>query len=213
VSHADGHRTALGFLPVAATDELGGQGVRVLDPHSTLISSSATFGAGTVIYPGVVISTEQRSRIDIGEGCVLYPGCLLEARDGGRLVIGDDVELGPGGVTIRAGSQDAIVVDDHARLSGNCELSGGCELGRGAQILGPISARSVRLGGGRGGYRWPNPDERGAVLKGVGLADGITLAQGEVRSCRPSFGDVPTERQSRYHPRPTTGRRNRADER
>lgn len=38
------------------------------------------------------------------------------------------------------------------------------------------------------------------MLKGTGLADGIELGPGEVRSCRPSFGDVRTERQAAYHP-------------
>lgn len=85
-------------------------------------------------------------------------------------------------------------------MTGGCELIGVCELGRGAQILGAISARSVRLGGGRGGYRWPVADERGAVLKGAGIAEGIVLEAGEVRSCRASFADAPTERQAAYHP-------------
>jgi hypothetical protein len=198
---ADEHRDALGYLSVDATCELAGRGVRVLDPNSTLIARSVVIGAGTVVYPGVVISCDADSAVRVGERCVLYPGCVLEAREAGRIVIGDGVELGPGGVTIRAfGSTDVIELDELVRIGGNCELTGACELGRGAQILGPVSARSVRLAGGLGGYRWPAPDQRGAVLKGAGIADGTTLARGEVRSCRASFNAAATERQSSYHP-------------
>lgn len=201
---ADEHRDALGYLSVDATCELAGQGVRVLDPNSTLIARSVVVGAGTVIYPWVVISCDEDGLVIVGERCVLYPGCLFEARAHGRIVIGDDVELGPGGATIRAfQSTDAIELEELVRISSNCELTGACELGRGAQILGAISARSVRLAAGLGGYRWPDPDQRGAVLKGAGIADGITLGRGEVRSCRASFNDAATGRQSSYHPRAT----------
>jgi carbonic anhydrase/acetyltransferase-like protein (isoleucine patch superfamily) len=196
----DEHREALGFLSVDATDALGERGVRVLDPSSALISKTAVLGAGTVVYPTVVVDTDERSSIVIGERCVLYPGSLLEARDGGRIAISDHAELGPGGVLIRVGRDGAIVLEEEVRLSGGCELTGVCELGRGAQILGAVSARSVRLGGGRGGHRWPVADERGAVLKGAGIADRVRLECGEVKSHRASFADAPVERQSAYHP-------------
>lgn len=200
VMRSDEPRDALGYMSVDATRALADQGVWVLDPNSTLIGRSVLVGSGTLIYPGVVISCDPVSAINLGERCVLYPGSLLEAGEGGRIVIGDEVELGPGGVTIRAIGSDATVLEDLVRLSGNCELTGACVLGRGAQMLGSVSARSVRLAGGLGGYRWPDPDERGAVLKGAGIADGITLGRGEVRSCRASFNDATTERQSSYHP-------------
>lgn len=180
---------------------LAANGVGVLDPSSSLIAHRAELGSGTIVYSGVIVSSDQDSTVRLGERCVLYPGCVLEAGNGGLILIGDEVELGPGGVTIRAiGSGDMTTLEDQVRVNGNCELTGSCELGRGAQILGPASARSVRLGGGRGGHRWPNPDERGAVLKGAGIADRVTLAQGEVRSCRASFNEATTERQSSYHP-------------
>lgn len=194
------HRNALGFLSIDETCDLATRGVRVLDPNSTLIARSAVIGSETVIYPGVLISADEVSVISIGKGCTLYSGCVLEARERGQILIGTEVEMGPGGAIIRAiGSHEVTVLDELVRVSGNCELTGACELGRGAQILGPVSARAVRLGGGLGGHRWPNPDERGAVLKGAGIADRVTLGSGEVRSCRASFNDAVTERQSTYH--------------
>jgi carbonic anhydrase/acetyltransferase-like protein (isoleucine patch superfamily) len=198
---ADAHREALGFLTVAATEALADQGVRVLDPGSTLISREAKIGAGTVMYPSVIVNADSGSSLVAGERCVLYPGCVLEARAGARIEIGDGVELGPGGVVIRAtGTDGRVLLGAEVRLTGGCELTGACELGRGAQMLGAVLARSVCLGGGRGGHRWPRADERGAVLKGAGIADGVVLKQGEVKSCRASFRDAVTERQSTYHP-------------
>jgi hypothetical protein len=200
-SFAYEHRRALGFMSVQELERLGGTGVLVPDPSSPLVSPRARIGQGTVIYPTVIIDVDADSAITIGRHCRLYPGALLEAREGAQIIIADDAELGPGGVSIRVrGRGNAVVLESEVRLSGGCELSGDCRLGRGAQLLGAISARGVTLGGGLGGHDWPDPDGRGAVLKGAGLADGIALERGEVRSCRPSFADAPTERQSAHHP-------------
>jgi carbonic anhydrase/acetyltransferase-like protein (isoleucine patch superfamily) len=197
---ADMQREARGFFSVSATDALAELDVWILDPASTLISRTVMLGAGTVVYPTVVVDADDRSSIEIGERCVLYPGSVLEARDGGRIAVASDVELGPGGVVLRAGENESLILGEEVRLTGGCELTGVSELGRGAQVLGGISARSVRLGGGRGGYRWGVADERGAVLKGNGIADGVVLDVGQVKSCRASFADAPTERQATYHP-------------
>ena len=198
---ADEHRAALGFLSVAATDDLGAGGVRVLDPASTLISATAVLAPGAVVYPTVIVDVDARSRVAVAERCVLYPGCVFEARDGARILVGAGSELGPGGVRIRVRSPgESVVLGEEVRLMDGCELTGRCELGRGAQILGMISARSVRLGGGRGGHRWPSAEQRGAVLKGAGIAAGVQLNPGEVKSCRASFQDASVQRQSAYHP-------------
>ena len=46
----------------------------------------------------------------------------------------------------------------------------------------------------------PNPDERGTLLKGTGLARRLVLERGEVASCQASFGDAEVVRQSCFHP-------------
>jgi hypothetical protein len=200
-SYAYEHRQALGFMSAQELERLGNAGVLIPDPSSPLVSPRAAIGPATVIYPTVIVDADAGSSITIGRRCRLYPGVLLEAREGAQITIGDDVELGPGGVSIRvSGGASAVVLESEVRLSGGCELSGNCRLGRGAQLLGAISARSITLGGGLGGHGWPDPDGRGAVLKGAGLAEEIVLERGEVRSCRPSFADMPTERQSAHHP-------------
>ena len=199
--HADHSRRARGFLSITETEALIEQGVQVLDPHSALITAHVTLAPGVVIHPTVILDADAGSRLTVERGSVLYPGCVLEARDRAEILIGAECELGPGGVIIRVGGPSTrLQVGEQVRLTGGCELTGSCELGRGSQILGAISARSVRLGAGRGGHRHPVADERGAVLKGSGIADQITLDQGQVINCRPSFADAPVERQSAYHP-------------
>lgn len=197
----DEHRLELGFLSVAEVDALTQAGIRVLDPFSTLISAGVLLGPDTVIYPGVVIQRSGTSKLVLGSKNVLYPGAFLLAERGGSLVIGDQCELGPGVVQVKANQpQSDIKLGNGVRLLNGCELTGRSELGDGCQIIGPVQAQSVRLGGGLGGYAWPNPDERGALLKGTGLARDLVLKRGEVASCQPSFADVEVFRQSHFHP-------------
>jgi carbonic anhydrase/acetyltransferase-like protein (isoleucine patch superfamily) len=197
----DGNRTALGFLTVQQTDELSDSGVRVLDPCSTLISARARIGAGTVIYPGVVIQCDEGSGLILGADNVLFPGTFLLAANGGSVEAADNCEFGPGVVQVKANMPGSeIRIGNGVRLLNGCELTGRSSLGDGCQIIGPVMAQSVRLGGGLGGYRWPNPDERGALLKGSGLARDIVLERGEVASCQDSFADVAAVRQTCFHP-------------
>ena len=202
-ARSDEHRAALGFLTVGETEALADHGVRVLDPFSTLISAGVAIGRGTVVYPGVIIQRDAVSALTLGATNTLFPGCLLLAGHGGAIAIGSDCELGPGSVQITADTPDSeIQLGDRVRLRDGCELSGRSHLGRGSQILGAISARSVTLGAGLGGYDWPEVDQRGACLKGTGIARDLTLDRGEVASRRPSFADAPIERQAAHH-RPT----------
>lgn len=131
----------------------------------------------------------------------------------GFLTVGEvdalcDAGIGPGGVQIKANVAGAAIrLGCGVRLLNGCELTGSSEVGDGCQIIGPVQAQSVRLAGGRGGYEWPDPAERGALLKGTGLARGLTLGRGEVVSCQSVFAEQPVERQESYHPqreRPAT---------
>lgn len=197
----DSHRPALGFLTVAQVDALAEVGVRVLDPFSTLISAGVQIGRDTVIYPGVVVQRDEASTLALGAGNTLFPGAFLLAERGGSLVIGDGCELGPGVVQVKANRPDADIRIGHGvRLLNGCELTGRSVLGDGCQIIGHVLAQSVQLGGGLGGDGWPNPDERGALLKGAGLARGIVLERGEVASCQASFTDAEVVRQTYFHP-------------
>ena len=200
----DDHRRALGLLTVDEALALGADGVRVLDPWSTLVSSGVVLGRGTVLYPGVVVQRDGDGVVEVGEDTVLYPGTFLLAAAGGSIRVGARCEVGPGGVQVKANQPGAsIELGTGVRLLNGCELVGRCRLGDGAQVIGTIAAQSVELGGGLGGHGHPEPDERGAVLKGAGLARGLRLQRGDVVNLTPSFDGVPVERQSTYHPKPS----------
>ncbi|HEY3003588.1 MAG TPA: hypothetical protein VGJ44_14675 [Kribbellaceae bacterium] len=199
----DDHREQLGFLTVQATAALAAHGVKILDPHSTLVSARAELAAEVLLYPNVLVRCDAESRITIGAGSVLYPGTVLIAEGGGEIGIGVRCQLGPGGAQVKANQAGArIRLGDGVRLVNGAEVVGTSDLGDGSLVLGPVSAQSVRLGGGLGGNDWPEPDERGAVLKGSGLARGIELERGQVLNLTPSFADAPVEWQSAYHSRP-----------
>ncbi len=199
----DRQRQALGLMTIDAIRSLIDQGVTVLDPWSTVISSGVCIGVGTVLYPGVVLQKDPASTLELGEGNRLFAGSVLLALGGGHISVGEGCELGPGTVTIKANRPDvSIVVSDGVRLLNGCELVGTCFLGRGAQVLGTVSAQSVYLEGGLGGHDWPNPDERGAVIKGMGLARGVRLQRGEVVNVQGPGMPLQIERQSAYHATP-----------
>ncbi|MGW2400631.1 hypothetical protein ACWCYY_29135 [Kitasatospora sp. NPDC001664] len=65
--------------------------------------------------------------------------------------------------------------------------------------IGAVAVQSVRLAGG-GEHAYPDPDGRGAVLKGSGLARGLSLEAGEVVNGSGDFAAAPVERQRAYHP-------------
>ena len=74
-------------------------------------------------------------------------------------------------------------------------------IGRGAQVLGLIRMQNCSLGGG-GTYRDNDPDKRGAVLKGSGVARQIDLPTGMVIQAFGLFSDAPIRTQSYFHPKP-----------
>jgi carbonic anhydrase/acetyltransferase-like protein (isoleucine patch superfamily) len=192
-----------GFLTGGELAGLGERGVEILGGCSCLISPSVAIAAGVRIYPNVILEADEESSIEIGPGTVLYPGAFVLATGGGEIVVGRSCELGPGGAQLKANRPGArIRLGDGVRLLNGCEVTGVSELGDGAQVIGAVTAQSVRLEGGRGGHAWPDPDERGAVLKGFGLAREVHLRTGEVLNLTPSFAAAPVERQASYHSTP-----------
>ena len=171
-----------------------------LDPLSTLISVNAVLGEGNLFYPGVRIDAE-RDSFELGDGNRVGEGTRMDATNGGRLTIGNYNEIGPHSVVFLINRDGArTVVGDGTRLLGRVEIIGTCDLGTGAQILGDITAVNVTLAGG-GCFDERDPDLRGAVLKGVGRAAGLSLGAGEVISGAGDFAHAAVERQSVHHPR------------
>jgi carbonic anhydrase/acetyltransferase-like protein (isoleucine patch superfamily) len=205
---ADENRRAMGFLTAAETLRLGEAGVRILDAHSTLVSAGVVLGPGAVLYPGVLVEKDADSSVVIGAETRLYPGTVVLASGGGSVAVGAGCQFGPGGVQVKANAAGAqIRIGNGVRLLNGCEVVGASEIGDGGQLIGAIAAQSVRLAGGLGGWEWPDPDERGAVVKGAGLARGLQLEMGQVVNLQPSFADAAVEDQRAYHPGASRGAR------
>lgn len=200
-SDVDLARQQKGFLSVAATAALIGRGIAILDPHSTLVSEGVDLEAGVVLWPGVTLQRLDDGNLSVGAGTVLHSGTRILAR-GGTVVIGQRVEVGEeGGFTVKA-DRPGVVIDigDEARLLGGGSAMLANSIGRGAQVLGPIRMQQCRLDAG-GSHAEPDPDLRGGVLKGAGVARGLHVPQGRVIQAFGVFDAASLRRQVEFHPK------------
>lgn len=197
---ADPGRVAQGFVSVGDTAALAARGVTVLDPWSTLVSASVSFGAGVVLWPGTSLQVLEAGTLHVGAGSVLFPGVRILAK-GGNVMIDEEAEIGEeGGFTVKAETQAvSILIGKGARLLGGGSLLLDNEIGPGAQVLGPIRMQKCRLDGG-GTHRDADVDRRGGVLKGSGVARGCVVPRGHVIQAFGLFGDAPMRKQSFFHP-------------
>jgi hypothetical protein len=180
-------------------DGIGALDATVLDPNSLIFSTWVKIGRGNVFYPNVVIECDTSSTCQIGDNNVFWPGTLIVASGGGSVTLGDDNTIGQGGAQIKAHGT-AVRIGSRTRIINGAEILCPAVLGDGCQVLGPISVRFVELAAG-GDFHEPDPDVRGAVLKGGGSARGITLRRGEVIYGYGDFSTAGIERQLAYHPR------------
>jgi hypothetical protein len=195
----DDARRSLGFLTAAETVRLEGSGIVVLDPASTLVSPGVALGTGVVLWPGVILQRLDGGEIAVGPSTNLYPGTRVVA-PGGRVRIAAGAEIGEeGGFTLKADPGSEITVGDGARLLGGGSLTLSNRIGRGAQILGPIRCQNCILADG-GTWRDPEPDRRGGVLKGSGVARNLDVPQGHVIQAFGLFAETEMRRQSFFHP-------------
>jgi hypothetical protein len=196
----DVERARLGFLSQEETIALAGCGVILPAPFSVLVSRQVEFEPDVILWPNTIVQAIDGGHVGIGRGTQLFPGTRIVA-EGGSIVIGAQGEIGEeGGFTLKPGAGEAIEVGDGARLLGGGSLTLSNRIGRGAQILGPIRCQNCILGDG-GTYRDPEPDERGGVLKGSGIARGIDVPQGHVIQAFGLFSEGVLRRQSYFHPK------------
>jgi acetyltransferase-like isoleucine patch superfamily enzyme len=198
LAYADRVRTLQGYRTVS---RLLADGDNIfIDPFSALISTHARIGTGNVFYPNVRIDAVPGT-VRIGDNNRFFEGTRIDATGGGHVAIDSDNEFGPHAVTLMANRPGAaITIRRGVRLLGRIEVAGVSDLEDGSQILGDINAVNVSLAGG-GSHREPDPDLRGAVLKGRGRATGIVLGRGQVINGDGDFAASPVEEQSVYHPR------------
>jgi carbonic anhydrase/acetyltransferase-like protein (isoleucine patch superfamily) len=196
----DAARERLGFLSEVEIIALSRLGILSPDPGSVLVSGDVRLAEDVVLWPNVILQISAGGRITIGRGTNLFPGTRIVA-SGGSVTIGARTEIGEeGGFTLKAGAGETIEIGDGARLLGGGSLTLSNRIGRGAQILGPVRCQNCLLGDG-GTYRDPEPDERGGVLKGSGIARGIEVPQGHVIQAFGLFAEAVMRRQSYFHPK------------
>lgn len=197
-------RGCAGFLPVEAVAALADDGILVLDPFSTLVSPGVTLAAGVTLWPGTIIQATEKGEVTVGSGTRLFPGTRIVAV-GARVTIGADTEIGEeGGFTIKADHTDGLIeIGSRVRLLGAGSLALDNHIGDGAQVLGAIRMQNCRLQAG-GSHRDPDPDRRGGVLKGSGVARGLTVPTGMVIQAFGLFNEAPLRPQSFFHPKHRT---------
>jgi NDP-sugar pyrophosphorylase family protein len=196
----DDQRSARGLRTVSELLELAETGTIILDPYSVLLGTLVRLGDGNVLYPGVVIECDPDSECVLGSGNTLLPGTFIAASNGGSVVIGDNNRIGEGGARLMSGAAGKqLTVGHRTRISSSPVIVAPADLGDGCQVLGQITAQQVQLAGGAD-FSHPDPDHRGAVLKGFGKARALTVGVGEVINGSGDFATAPLERQRTYHP-------------
>lgn len=198
-NYLENQRSARGFHTTASLITSVGPQNTILDEHSILISEGVTIGYGNVFYPGVTIERQDEGTIEIGNNNIFYPGTYIYCSLG-SVTVEDQNEFGPAGFTLRANTPDAhIEIGNGGRYCDGASIMGKTTLGSGSQVIGIVTVQNCTLGEG-GTSKEPNPDKRGAVLKGFGRARGIDLATGEVINGNGDFTTAPIEMQRSYHP-------------
>jgi carbonic anhydrase/acetyltransferase-like protein (isoleucine patch superfamily) len=193
-------RLARGLRTLEEIEALMETGVDILDPFSTLISLDVEIGAGTVLLPNVALIAGPSGSLRLGSGNVLHSGAVIEASQG-EIRIGDGNEIGEGGGGFKANRPgSAISVGDGGRYIGGCQVFGRSALGSGSQILGPITVDGCQLEAG-GTWQDADPDQRAGLLKGSGLARGLTVPRGHVIAGNGTFRMEDMKPQSFYHPK------------
>jgi acetyltransferase-like isoleucine patch superfamily enzyme len=199
IASMDALRRAEGLLTIEELLALQEFGNSIYDPFSTLISREVHIGIGNVVHPGVQLRCIGKNALFIGDGNTFHSGTRVEARQG-PIRIGHRNEFGDGGFSARTDTaRSRIQIGDGGRYTLNCAVTGDTDLGCGSQILGPIAVDSCRLAAGDT-HAEPNPDLRGAVLKGVGRARGLVLGVGEVIQGFGVFEMTDRKMQSFFHP-------------
>ncbi|MEU0089593.1 hypothetical protein [Kribbella sp. NPDC006257] len=194
----DEQRTARGLRTVSELLELAESGTIILDPYSVLLGTRVVLGDVNVLYPGVVIECDPDSSCSLGSDNTFLPGTFIAATNGASITIGNNNRIGEGGARLMAGGGQ-LLVGDRTRISSGPVIIAPATLGTGCQVLGQITAQEIDLGAGED-FSYPDPDGRGAVLKGFGKARGLSLGAGDVINGTGDFADAVPERQRSYHP-------------
>jgi hypothetical protein len=193
-------RSEKGFLTLYEVMGLGNNNI-VFDPFSTLISNKAAIGSSNVFYPSVIIEVREGGVVEIGNNNIFHSqtNCLAGP---GTLIIGNDNQFGDGGISVKSnGTNTVISIGNMGRYINGVQILGNTVLGDGTQIIGGmITVQDCKLEGGKS-FNYEDPDLRGAVLKGYGVARNINLCKGQVLNGLGLFDQKNIQHQSFYHPK------------
>jgi len=121
------------YLRQSKISELERKEVFFLDPTSVWIDSGVEVGAGTVIYPSVII--EGRSRL--GKNCLIYPHCHIV-----------DSRLGNGVKVFGATVIEGCLIEDEARVGPFSRLRPETRLRRGSHVGNFVEMKKTIFGQG-----------------------------------------------------------------
>jgi len=194
-------REAQGFLTIKELTTLIKEDNIIFDPFSTLISKEAKIGKNNIFYPSVTIETDNNGIISIGDKNKFFSQTYILANLG-EITIGDHNQFGEGGISIKANQKNSkIIIGNNGRYINHVQIIGTTHLGSGSQIIGgPITVQDCLLKGGLV-YTSDDPDKRGGVIKGFGIARDLIISTGEVINGLGSFDSEMIQRQSFYHPK------------
>ncbi|MEN3929968.1 AraC family transcriptional regulator [Microvirga sp. W0021] len=189
-----------GLMMISEIEELVARGNIIFDPFSVLISSSVEIGSGNTIFPCVSLICRNDGILTIGDDNTFFSNTQIEALTG-PIQIGSHNLIGEGGFTAKTNRPDAeILIGDYGRYQNGVSVFGNTILGSGSQLLGALTADSCRLESGQS-FREPDPDLRAGLLKGHGIARGLSVPVGHVIVGDGRFSSDNLELQTVYHPK------------
>ena len=168
----------------------------IYDIFSIIISSTVRIGIGNIIYPNVVIESD-KSLVDICDNNTFYSGTRIVAKNG-KVIIGTNNEIGENSVSIKS-ENTKIEVKNECRLNNCAQLLCNSYFGNGSQVLGNIKVINCNLYDGLS-YKEINPNKRGGVLKGFGIANNLNIGIGKVINGKGIMTIDMIEDQEKYHP-------------
>jgi len=168
----------------------------IYDVFSILISTKVIIGKGNTFYPNVVLECINGVST-IGNNNKFYNGTTIRIVQS-ELEIGDRNEIGENGISITT-TKGKTIIRNGCRLRNNAQIMDNCCIGNGAQVLGNIKMSNCILEDGEA-YTYKDPNKRGGVLKGYGIANSLKIGTGEVINGNGIMTNEMIERQEKYHP-------------
>lgn len=198
---SDETRAQQGFLTLQEMMSLSNRGNIIFDPMSVFISKHAVIGSGNRFFPTVLVECSEPGHLVVGNDNTFFSGSRLLAAPG-TIRVGSGNQFGEGGCFVKANRPGAeISIGDGGRYLGGAWVFGVTTLGSGSQVIGQIHVEDCELTAGEN-YTHDDPDQRGAVLKGIGDARRLRVRVGHViRSDNGQFQQSAETQQRVFHPR------------